>query len=567
MDAARLSLYARTVSHLKAKQVAYFVLRRLLAVPSMRVDRNASVQLRGGVAMQAPLVTRMRPEGEHEFRFLNVSKAFRHGEVDWASSEMPKLWRYNLHYFDYILDAGRPAENIAALITDWTQNNPVGSGDGWEPYTVSLRLVNWIKLFLREDFSAHVQTAWLNSLYQQAQWLERNIEYHILANHYLKNGKALFFAGVFFCGADAERWLRKGLKILVEEAHEQILSDGGHYERTPMYHSIVVEDYLDILNLMVGNPGLVSPPEIGLLKKKTRAALDFLHDICLPDGSIPLFNDSAFGVASSPVALTDYAGRIIGYEPPECARGLAVSAHHSSGYFVVRNGLDMLVVDCGEVGPDYQPGHAHCDILSFELAIDGRAIVVDSGVYDYENSDLRRYVRSTRAHNTVMVDGCEQSEVWGVFRVARRARPIWATIEKIGESKARFSGSHDGFLRLAGGPVHTRNIEYEADGIWTVVDTISGKGEHQVDTFVHLHPDLNARSDGPVISLVLATGGVVAEIEVTGVSEIALEKGWYCPEFGTRRENIVIRLTSSGPLPQRLGYRIVKRAVGHWPRC
>ena len=68
--------------------------------------------------------------------------------------------------------------------------NPAGTGDGWEPYTVSLRIVNWIKLFLREDFSGRVQPAWLDSLHQQAAWLERNIEYHILANHYLKNGIA-----------------------------------------------------------------------------------------------------------------------------------------------------------------------------------------------------------------------------------------------------------------------------------------------------------------------------------------------------------------------------------------
>jgi uncharacterized heparinase superfamily protein len=303
----------------------------------------------------------------------------------------------------------------------------------------------------------------------------------------------------------------------------------------------------------------VPTAEVALLKSKVMGALDFLHDICLPDGTIPLFNDSALGIAPSFAALADYAERLISYERPCRGQGLRVSSHVSSGYFVIRNLEDMLVVDCGEVGPEYQPGHAHCDTLSFELASDGRPIIVDSGVYDYENSEMRRYLRSTRAHNTAMVDGCEQSEVWGIFRVARRARPIRATIERIGESKARFSGSHDGFVRLPGKPVHMRTIEYEAEGICTVFDTFSGNGVHLVESFVHLHPDLDARRVGSTILLTLSPGGVVSEIEVLSASEIALEKGWYCPEFGTKRENIVIRLSSSGLLPQSLGYRIVKR--------
>lgn len=566
MEASRIVLYARTLSHLKAKQIAYLVLRRLWPVPNRPVEKKASVRVRRGVSMQAPLVATMPLNREHEFRFLNVPKTFSHGKVDWASTDMTRLWRYNLHYLDYILDAGRPVSNISDLISDWIQSNPMGMGEAWEPYTVSLRIVNLSKLFLRHDFREHVPTGWVESLYQQARWLERNIEHHILANHYLKNGKALFYAGIFFEGADADRWLRKGSKILVEQAHEQILRDGGHFERSPMYHSIVIEDYLDTLNLAAGCHGLVPPREIDLLRRKAMQALNFLHDICLPGGNIPLFNDSALGIAPSFAALAEYAGRLIGYERPSHGQGLQVSTHDSSGYFVIRNLDDMMVVDCGEVGPDFQPGHAHCDTLSFELATDGRAIIVDSGVYDYENNEMRRYVRSTRAHNTATIDGCEQSEVWDIFRVARRARPIRPKIERIGESRARFAGSHDGFRRLRGRPVHMRTIEYEADGIWTVVDTFSGKGNHRLESFIHLHPDLNVRCVGSIISLTLPSNRVVAEIEVLNASEIALEKGWYCPEFGTRLENTVIALSSSGPLPQSLGYRIVKGSLGQATR-
>jgi hypothetical protein len=150
----------------------------------MPAERTAFVRVRRGVSMQAPLVTAMPQDGEHQFRFLNVSKTFSHGKVDWASTDMTKLWRYNLHYFDYILDSGRSVDNISDLISTWIQSNPMGVGDGWEPYPVSLRIVNWSKLFLRQDFREHVHAEWLDSLYQQARWLELNIEYHILANHY-----------------------------------------------------------------------------------------------------------------------------------------------------------------------------------------------------------------------------------------------------------------------------------------------------------------------------------------------------------------------------------------------
>ena len=100
-----------------------------------------------------------------------------------------------------------------------------------------------------------------------------------------------------------------------------------------MYHSIVIEDYLDALNLMTGHPGAVPAAEVALLKGKVTKALDFLHDICLPDGSIPLFNDSAFGIAPSFVALAEYARRLIGYERPSRGQGLHVSSHDCQRLF------------------------------------------------------------------------------------------------------------------------------------------------------------------------------------------------------------------------------------------
>ncbi|HBH82063.1 MAG TPA: heparinase, partial [Nitrospira sp.] len=134
--------------------------------------------------------------------------------------------------------------------------------------------------------------------------------------------------------------------------------------------------------------------------EKITTALDFLNGICLPDGDIPLFNDSARGIAPTPSQIFEYAERVIGYKLPQRSTSLTVSAFSESGYYVCRKAGDIIIIDCGSIGPDYNPAHAHCDTLSYELAIDGQRVVVDSGVFDYEPSRERAYARSTRAHNT-----------------------------------------------------------------------------------------------------------------------------------------------------------------------
>ena len=440
----RLLLYARTLVHLRPTQILAQILKRVLPFPT-QVRQIHGLRLRPGIGLNPCLPHSCLPGRDHAFYFLNQEKTFPDGSLDWASKGMSKLWRYNLHYFDYLFDAGRSHDAKVHLISDWIAKNLPGTSDGWEPYTLSLRIVNWIKFFLQND--AAIQKESLQSLYKQALWLEKNVEYHILANHYLKNGVALFFAGMYFDGVDADRWIKKGLKMLREELEEQFLADGGHYERSPMYHSICVVDYLDVMNLAKNSETGISSEDIAQCRQRITASLNFLHDICLPDSEIPLFNDSAFGIAPTPSQIFDYARRVIGYEPPARPPGLAIYEQSASGYYACRNGEDAIIIDCGHIGPDYQPGHAHCDTLSYELAINGRRVIVDSGVFDYEPSSERAYARSTKAHNTVVVDGEEQSEIWGVFRVARRAKPLRAFFEKQVDgsvcSKAPTTGTQD----------------------------------------------------------------------------------------------------------------------------
>ncbi len=348
------------------------------------------------------------------------------------------------------------------------------------------------------------------------------------------------------------------MKILTQEAEEQFLPDGGHYERSPMYHSICLEDCLDVLNLMKANPNVVSQEVVSRLTEKANRALDFLHDVCLPDGEIPLFNDSAFGIAPAPSRLVDYARRVSGYERTSPSPNLIVIEKTESGYYGIRSGGDMMILDCGGVGPDYQPGHAHCDTLSYELALDGQRVIVDSGVYDYEAGSCRRYARSTKGHNTVSVDGQEQSEIWGVFRVARRAYPIGAVIAKLSGDRVRFEGAHDGFSRLPGRIIHRRVIDYDGRGVWTVLDKLTGMGNHHAESYIHLHPDFSARNGRDCIEILTKDGKTIGRLEVIGNASISFESRQYFPEFGIEHKNEVIVLSCFGRLPLEFGYRIIK---------
>lgn len=562
-----LGLYVRTLSYLRASQVIYFLCRRILPqLPS--VVKPAEASLRVGVAMVPGISDSSSAEVDSAFCFLGRTKRLDLGNLDWACADMPKLWRYNLHYFDYLHDPQRPHENKHLLIADWIRHNPSGTEDAWEPYTVSLRIVNWIKLFLLRKGTGSVEASektprqeWIDSLYQQALWLERNIEYQFLANHYLKNGVALLFAGLYFEGADADRWLKKGLEILRDELKEQFLADGGHFERSPMYHSISVVDYLDVINLMQNSSAVILRGVAHEFVEKITTALDFLNGICLPDGEIPLFNDSALGIAPTPSQIFEYAERVIGYELPQRPMSLTANAFAASGYYVCRKAGDMIIIDCGAIGPDYNPAHAHCDTLSYELAIDGQRVVVDSGVFDYEPSWERAYARSTRAHNTVIVDGNEQSEVWGVFRVARRARPIQGRIDKTEDGAVLFEGAHDGYRRLTGKPIHHRRIRYDEQGSWVVTDELAGTGIHQMETVIHIHPDFTIVRSGDESFRVEQCGNLIAIVEVLSVSQAAVELGCYFPEFGLSCENPMIVFSCSGELPLQLSYRITKTSA------
>ncbi|MBL8053058.1 MAG: heparinase II/III-family protein, partial [Nitrospira sp.] len=191
-------------------------------------------------------------------------------------------------------------------------------------------------------------------------------------------------------------------------------------------------------------------------------------------------------------------------------------------------------------------------------ALEGRRVVVDCGVFDYEPSHERAYARSTKAHNTVILDGAEQSEIWDVFRVARRARPIHGRIDKTENGEILFEGAHDGYRRLTGKPIHRRRISYDEQGSWVVTDELTGAGIHHMESVIHIHPDFTIVRAGAQSFRVEQCGELVATIEALTVCEATVELGCYFPEFGLSYKNPMIAFACSGEVPLQLSYRIQK---------
>jgi uncharacterized heparinase superfamily protein len=557
---SRLRLYWRTLRYLKAKQVFYLLIRRVFRLPRASNNR-VSAYLRPGFSISEPMpLEGIILDDDDRFIFLNQSYKIS-GDIDWSCSERPALWRYNLHYFDYLRQPNLQTERGLQLIEHWILSNSDLDAIGWDPYPTSLRIVNWLFFVSASEVKAHGGSGFVESLGRQADWLSRNLEHHISANHFFENAKALVFAGAYMGGPFGDKLLRTGMKHLREQLPEQFMADGGHYERSPMYHAILTADLLDLFNLYTSNPGLFSGEDRRVLEGYCQAALQYFFALRSPDGSVPFFNDAANGIAPSYARLRDYANRLFEYKEPNPRAGVEILKLESSGYFVIREHENMVIIDCGQIGPDYQPGHAHCDTLSYEYFLNGHKWITNVGSFDYEPSAERHYARSTAAHNTVEIDGEEQSEVWGAFRVGHRAKPFSARLDQQDDRGARFVGSHDGYERLKNGVVHERAVDYESGGMFKVEDRISGNGIHRAVSYIHFVPGIRLEKRLGGLVALFDDGKFELAIVLFGEDEFDVISTDRYPEFGIKQTGDSLKIVKSAVTPFVFGYKMTPELV------
>lgn len=494
--------------------------------------------------------------GSNRFRFLNEE----HDIVtpgDWNNPEWPKLWLYNLHYFQDLVAITAPERHRLHhdIITRWIAENPPGIGNGWEPYPLSLRIVNWIKWILagNEPFPDM-----LHSLAVQLRYLRKMLEFHLLGNHLFANAKAMIFGGLFFSGLEAQEWLQVGSKILKEELREQILGDGGHFELSPMYHNLILEDILDLINLFHHYGLTDSEPGESLPSRLELAAVNMLfwsRQMTHPDGSIVLFNDASQGVAPEILELKNYYSRLKGMDVPGHPESASVSVQEladgklihfqDSGYIHIEKGPAEAFLDVACIGPDYLPAHAHADTLNFELSVFGKKLLVDTGTSTYKPDLARVYQRSTPAHNTVSLGHKDSSDMWGAFRVGRRARPFNLSVSILRDDSLIVGCSHDGYAHCSGHPVHTRQWRF-GRGFLEISDFLTGTGYQAVGRF-HFAPEiaLLIEPSGKTGLIKGADGQDISWIVAGGSGEI--ENTTYHPEFGSTLENKTLKMKFDEP--------------------
>lgn len=483
---ARLGRLWRTVRWLRPTQV----LGRLrLHLQRPRPDQRPAPACRSasGTWIRPPA---RQPSllGPTRLRFLGETHDV--AEVGWDSPEIALLWRYNLHYFDdlnAVVAANRHAWHVAFLDA-WVRDNPPGRGTAWAPYPASLRIVNWIKWSLG---GAPMGDHWLHSLAIQVRWLTRRLEWHLLGNHLFVNAKALVFAGLYFTGTEADAWLETGLAILRRELPEQILADGAQFERSPMYHALALEDLLDLLNVITA----LAPREstaralVPELRRLSSAMLHWLRCMRHAGGGLARFNDSAEGIAPDFDALQQHAAAL-GIEAAEAPQVDGLLLLQPSGYVRARFGNSVALLDVAPIGPDYLPGHAHADTLSFELSIERTEVVVNRGTSVYGVGARRHWERGTAAHSTVQIGNHDSSEVWSGFRVGRRARPL-----DIQLNDTSVEASHDGYRHLPGGPLHRRRWHF-GPGQMEVIDQVTPVPREATTAHWHFAPGLQLAQEG-----------------------------------------------------------------------
>ena len=495
-----------TLKYLKIKQIyfrlLYFIrakLRKLINFKYSFFKESTPVSLK----LKDSIENHCSIYEDNRFILLNLEKSFQN-QIDWNYADYGKLWTYNLTYFEYL----KKREDIS-LISDFIEHIE-DIKDGLEPFPISLRGLNWIKFLIKFQIKDKRIS---DSLYAQYYILLDNLEYHLLGNHLLENGFSLLFGAYYF---KDEILYDKAKEILEEELAQQILQDGGHFELSPMYHQLMLFRLLDSINLVQNN--LWKKQELlELFIEKAEKMLGWLKIVSFQNGSIPLFNDSTNCIAPRSEELFLYAKRL-GLKTKNIVLG-------DSGYRKIYNNNYECIVDVGEIGSDFIPGHAHADTFNFELYVRDMPIIVDTGVSTYNQSTQRERERSTLSHNTVLVNDTNQTEVWAGFRVARRANIILLEEYK-NYIKAQHNGYEHHYCLL-----HQREFLFKEKQV-QIIDTIIAEENKKIENIkalFHFHPR--------IVDVKVTQKGVELEnicIEFEGVSDIKLKKYLYAYEFNSQ---------------------------------
>lgn len=605
------SVAAHTISNMKPVQIAGILERRLrhAVVPRLPIDfderydrrvpddlsiapapiRANLDRLRASLSEAERSAAREAAKEAADGRYTFLDRTIAFGDrIDWERDEIdeqPIFWRLKLASFEGFerlvlgwesptgLDAVR--SRFEAEASDWDASNPIGEEAylrrSWTPHSVSLRILHWSRYIAWCDGDAETEAPerLVRMTYRNALFLANHVEHEVGGNHLIENAAALIAAGVLFRDHDTG-WMRTGRELLKRAGNEQFLADGGHFERSPMYHVTVLRRYATATDLLsaVGLPTTA----VGTVAEH---AMGFLSSLAEPSGAIPLLNDSVRGEAIRATSCLAYC-RACSLTPTGRSR------HHpaGSGYRTLTAGSGTLLFDVGDVGPPHLPAHSHNDQLGVLLWVDGRQVLADTGVYDYGANPRRQYARSAAAHNTAQYDGVEPIPTAGSYMLGKRTDVIVEADEE-----DRIAASHA--RRSFGGPSyeHRRSVATMASEAgpssgavsaggagpssgavsgWRIVDRVTGDPDTTYTVRYHFHPDVDV-SGSPVAPAdaasdagpdpesefrsgtdglaIRADGDRIASIRFPGTERVRLTESPYFPRYGREQLRPMIAVT------------------------
>ena len=376
------------------------------------------------------------------------------------------LKTYHLNYFDYIHNLEH--QKGTELINKWIKENKDINHISWDPYPISLRIINWIFFLTKHNIE---NDEIYNSLFQQAFVLFRRREYHLLTNHLFKNIVAILFASVLF---NENKWKKWAFKELKKQLNEQLTIDNYHFELSPTYHAIFTQDLMNIYNLLNNNKEVEYLKFLNDLKQIIPETL-YWCEYFSENGEYLKINDVNYEGCSALKELIKYAKLL----------GITISSkkHGNQHYPVIKNKNLKLMMYCAEHQPSYNPAHSHDDLTSILLWYKNEPILIDTGNYCYDETEERDYSRSTKAHNCFTIKNETQSEMWKVFRIGRRSKILQKNI-----SENEISCSHNGYKRF--GVNYSRTIK-KIDSGFEIIDNFESKNNKSYKIYFHFHPETN----------------------------------------------------------------------------
>jgi hypothetical protein len=449
----------------------------------------------------------------------------------------------------------------------------------WSAYGISRRLLVYCGLIpLLPNFSTSFQEIFWSQFFAETAHLYAFLELDIRGNHLVKNYTALLVATSVLERIPSSReqarvWRKHVVSALPSLFQAQLLPDGIHYERTPMYHLWVLQDLLTCVSWLKTDDSACLQRLLPLATTMFQAAYRWRHS----SNQLPLLGDSSQPQMPDLEGLQRYAVFMLPDEPPYQAVLHAMAPppdtpllhpFPQAGFAVFRHARlnASLVMDCGDFGPRALPAHSHCDLGHFEVHVDQTPIIVDSGVSDYTPSLLRDYFRGTAAHNTVWLPGEEQADIWGSFRVADYPDLQQREVEQ-DASGAKVTVRYENYNRHY---QHQRSIYSVSGHFWVVQDWLPHVRPEGRECYslLHIHPDCDIQLDGTLFTihrqlLILPFG--VRTVEWADYAPWRNHLNLYSDGFNQARPGKLIAVTPK--LPDCFGWVLVPFQADDKPGC